>query len=141
MARPDKAYLEKQTARRPEKKKPSIGEGATDSRMAKISFKNYLRQIEEDLLDEEDDLYEAERKLPETLDEVQELYDAFLDQNQDLIDAAREKSTPEDGAEFFMNELKGWLERERGFNASELDEWLESEMGQEMYDMFWNGLT
>lgn len=53
MARPDKSYLEKQTSRRnapPKKKK--LGESATDSRMAKISFKNYLRQIEEELLDE-----------------------------------------------------------------------------------------
>lgn len=50
MARPDKSYLEKQTARRPEKKKKTLGEGSTDSRMAKISFKNYLRQIEEEEL-------------------------------------------------------------------------------------------
>jgi hypothetical protein len=55
MARPDKSYLEKQTSRRnPPKKKP-VGEGATDSRFAKISFKNYIRQIEEDLLREDAD--------------------------------------------------------------------------------------
>lgn len=55
MARPDKAYLEKQTSRRPEKKKKSLGEGSPDSRYQKITFKNYLRQIEEDLLDEYDE--------------------------------------------------------------------------------------
>lgn len=60
MARPDKAYLEKQTARRPEKKKKTLGEGSTDSRMAKISFKKYLRQIEEELLD--DDLTDDEEE-------------------------------------------------------------------------------
>lgn len=52
MARPDKSYLEKQTSRRNAPKKKKLGEGVTDSRFAKISFKNYLRQIEEELLDE-----------------------------------------------------------------------------------------
>lgn len=142
MARPDKSYLEKQTSRRPEKKKTAIGEGSPDSRMAKISFKNYLRQIEEDLLDEDDDMDDADdRKLPSNNDEVQEVHNAFLENNEDLIDTARGKETAEEGAEFLMTELKNWLERERGFNAGEVDDWMESPSGQEMYEVFLNGLT
>lgn len=64
MARPDKSYLEKQTTRRnAPKKKKALGESTGDSRFAKISFKNYLRQIDEELLDadlDEDELEEDE---------------------------------------------------------------------------------
>lgn len=61
MARPDKSYLEKQTSRRnAPKKKKALGEGTGESRFAKISFKNYIRQLDEELLDAdlEDDLDE-----------------------------------------------------------------------------------
>lgn len=60
MARPDKSYLEKQTSRRNPPKKKKLGEGVGESRFAKISFKNYIRQLDEELLDAdlEDDLSE-----------------------------------------------------------------------------------
>jgi hypothetical protein len=56
----EKSYLEKQNQRRPEKKKKNLGESAKDSRFAKISFKKYLRQIEEELL--EDDYLDDEKE-------------------------------------------------------------------------------
>jgi hypothetical protein len=135
----EKSYLEK-PQRKFEKVNKPIGEGASDSRMAKITFKNYLRQIEEDLLDEEGDMFEDELKLPSNAEEVEELYDAFISENEDLISAAREKDNAEDGAEFFMDELKVYLER-KGFTSAAIDDWFESESGNDIYEMFWNGLT
>jgi hypothetical protein len=56
----EKSFLEKPIRNRPEKRKKDLGEGAIDSRFAKINFKKYLRQVEEDLLELDDDLEDDE---------------------------------------------------------------------------------
>ena len=99
----EKSYLEKQKSHRPMDKKKSVNEGSTDSRMAKISFKNYLRQVEEDLLDEdelfdEDDssdgdaLYEEGKWYGWAIDGagggfVSGPYDSYMEAYSDLGDA------------------------------------------------------
>lgn len=134
----EKSYLEKQIVHRPEKRKPVLGEGAADSRMAKISFKNYLRKIEEDLLAEDDDIFEEEFSLPVSSSQIEELYDKIIDEEN--IKVAREKDTPEDGAEYFMDLTRKYFV-ENGIPTDDADEWLTSDYGNQLYEMFYEGLT
>lgn len=77
-------------APRPEKKKKTIGEGAGDARHARISFKNYLRELEEQN-EYEEDIYEDENSmLPDDEDGIEEIYYAFIEENDDLVDQARD---------------------------------------------------
>lgn len=56
----EKAFLEK-TSRKPEKHKRQVNEVNEDSRFEKISFKKYLREIEEEqMLDNESDFSHEE---------------------------------------------------------------------------------
>jgi hypothetical protein len=109
-------------AQRPEKKKKSLGEGADESRMARISFKNYLRELEEE--DEDDDyMFEEEQTLPTDEYDVQELHDKFVQENDDLMQNARE-FTEEEAICFLMNEMRTWLQR-AGHSAGAVEDWLD----------------
>jgi len=147
-------------APRPEKKKKSLGEGAGDARQARISFKNYLRELEEQNEYDEDDLFE-ETQLPDDEDAIEEMYQAFLEENDDIAEQAREKakrvgdknfmqslqdSDEEEGdpvgeaVDFFMDELEIWLQN-KGHSVSDVRDWIEGPAGDTLFDKFYNGLT
>lgn len=68
----EKAFLEK-TPRKPEKQKRQVVEANEDSRFEKISFKKYLREIEEEqALDDESDF---------SHDELVHLAEDFIEKN------------------------------------------------------------
>jgi hypothetical protein len=92
---------------RPEKKKKTLGEATGEARRARISFKNYLRELEEQNEYEEDDLYEEDAILPDDEDGVDEIYQAFFDENDDLVDQARDiiNATTDANDEGFLHSL------------------------------------
>lgn len=126
-------------APRPEKKKKSLGEGAGDARHARISFKNYLRELEEQNEYEEDDLYEEDAQLPDDEDGIESLYQAFLEENEDLVEQAREKEVDE-AVDFLLDEMEIWLQG-KGHSVSDARDWIEGPAGDTLFDKFYNGLT
>lgn len=128
---------------RPEKKKKTLGENAGDARQARISFKTYLRELEEENEYEEDDLYEEEAQLPEEEDGIEDLYQKFLEDNEDLMESARAQAQAKDAndaVEFLMDEMEIWLQG-KGHSVSDVRDWIESPAGDELFDKFYNGLT
>lgn len=134
-----KAFLEK-PQRKPEKRKKQLGEGAEDSRIAKISFKRYLRQIEEELLDEEE-LAEEGPELPTSEEDIDILVNDFLDSDDELASLARGEPSPEDGAQWLLDRLRTHLIADMGFSTDTVDEWLESDAGNTAYEHFYNGIV
>lgn len=124
---------------RPEKKKKTLGEATGEARQARISFKNYLRELDEQNEYDEDDLYEEEQMLPDDEDGIEEIYQNFLGENEDLIEAAREKDLNE-GVDFLIDEMEIYLQN-KGFSVSDVRDWIESPAGDELSDKFYNGLT
>lgn len=92
----EKSFLEK-PQRRPEKQKKPLGEGTEDSRFAKISFKRYLREIEEEDSDDLDGLdFSSE--------ELYHLAEGFIERNR-YSGMPSEDVLQADGREYF--ELMG----------------------------------
>jgi hypothetical protein len=129
---------------RTEKKKKSIGENAGDARQARISFKTYLRELEEENeYEEDDDLYEEEAQLPEEEDGIEDLYQKFLEENEDLVDSARAQAAAKDATDavnFLLDEMEIWLQN-KGHSVSDVRDWIEGPAGDELFDKFYNGLT
>jgi hypothetical protein len=133
---------------RPEKKKKTLGESAGEARQARISFKNYLRELEEQDEDEEE-MFEEDQILPDDDDGIEEIYQSFIDENDDLLEQARDiiSNGDEEGddpvlkaVDFLMDELEVWLQN-RGYSLSDIESWKDGTGGDILFDKFYNGLT
>lgn len=120
------------------------GRGFTDnieeSRVQRVSFKRYLRELEE--VDVDADIFlEEDNELPEDESAIEHVVSAFTD---DVVDAdmkndARDMDTTEDGVELLIDEFRKWLQQ-RGHSASKVDTWM-AKHDDTIYDFFYNGLT
>jgi hypothetical protein len=79
--------------------------------------------------------------LPSTDAELEEAYQAYLEENQDDINTAREQGSAEDGAEWMMGQIRTWLKVRTGVKTANLDKWFEGPMGDKLFDAVYNGLT
>jgi len=109
-------------------------EGVEETRAARVSFKLYLRELEEKAIDLE--LFEDDDPLPLDDAGLEDLLDDFISSHDDVMDVAKEKD-PIDGTEYVMDQMSIWLQ-DKGYTSSEVDAWMDQDR---VHDFIYNGLT
>lgn len=133
----DQSFLEK-PQRRPEKQKKPIGENVVDSRFERISFKRYLRELDENI--EDDDFVDDDAvKLPTNQAEIAEMVEQFTAANKALCEDITKALSIEKGVENLTEELKIDLQQ-RGHISSTLDSFF-SKYENQLYEHFFNWIT
>ena len=114
-----------------------FNENSQEARAQRVSFKLYLRELEEESI--EQDIYEDENELPDNDKDINEMLDAFISSDTDIAEVAREYDDPTDGTDYLMDQLTNWL-RTDGHSSDDIEAWMDKH-DDKVFDYLYNGLT